>query len=44
MDAKVKAIHTLYKAKRISLTKVRDAVKNNIITKDQYTEITGEKY
>lgn len=44
MSAKAKAIRTLYKAKRITLDGVRQAVIDGIITKAEYTEITGETY
>lgn len=44
MSAKAKAIRTLYRAKRIDLDGVRKAVADGIITKDEYKEITGEKY
>lgn len=44
MSAKAKAIRTLYRAKRITLDGVRQAVVNCIITKEQYFEITGKDY
>ncbi len=44
MSAKAKAIKTLYKAKRITLEGVRQAVWDGIITKDEFKEITGRKY
>ena len=44
MSAKAKAIKTLYRARRITLEGVKQAVADGIITKEQYTEITGEQY
>ena len=44
MSTKAKAIKTLYKAKRIDLNGVKQAVVNGIITESEYTEITGEQY
>ena len=44
MNAKVKAIKTLYRAKRITIDGVRLAVVDGIITKEQYFEITGKQY
>lgn len=44
MNAKAKAIQTLYRAKRITLDGVKKAVKDGIITEAQYKEITGEIY
>lgn len=44
MSVKAKAIRTLYRAKRITLESVKQAVNDGIITKEQYTEITGEQY
>lgn len=44
MTAKAKAIKTLYKAKRITIEGVKQAVAEKIITAEQYEEITGEKY
>ena len=44
MSAKVKAIKTLYKAKRITLEAVKRAVTDGIITEAEYKEITGETY
>lgn len=44
MSAKAKAIRTLYRAKRITIEGVRQAVVDGIITDIQFTEITGEMY
>lgn len=44
MEVKAKAIKTLYKTNRITIEGVKQGVKNNIITEEQYTEITGKKY
>ena len=44
MRAQAKAILTLYKSNRITLEGVKLAVKQNIITEDEYKEITGHDY
>lgn len=44
MSAKAKAIRTLYRAKRINLDGVKQAVVDIIITEDEYKTITGEDY
>ena len=44
MTAKAKAIKTLYRAKRITLDGVRQAVKDGLITVEEYAEITGKEY
>jgi hypothetical protein len=44
MSAKAKAIKTLYRAKRITLEGVKQAVIDGIITETEYTEITGKEY
>ena len=44
MSVKAKAIRTLYRAKRITLEGVRQAVKDGLITAEEYAEITGEAY
>jgi hypothetical protein len=44
MTAKAKAIRTLYRAKRITIDGVKQAVMDGIITNEQYTEITGKEY
>ena len=44
MANKVKAIKTLYKAKRITLDGVKKAVADKLITEADYKEITGENF
>lgn len=44
MSAKAKAIRTLYRAKRITLEGVKQAVNDGIITEAEFTEITGKEY
>lgn len=44
MSTKAKAIRTLYRAKRITIEGVRQAVVDEIITADEYNIITGEIY
>ena len=44
MSVRAKAIRTLYRAKRITLDGVRQAVVDGIITATEYAEITGEDY
>ena len=44
MTAKAKAIKTLYRAKRITIDGVKQAVNNGVITEGEYTEITGESF
>lgn len=44
MNNIAKAINTLYKAKRITIDGVRQAVVDGVITKAEYTLITGENY
>ena len=44
MSVKAKAIRTLYRAKRITIEGVRQAVEDGLITEAEYTEITGEQY
>ena len=44
MSVKAKAIRTLYRAKRITLDGVKQAVLDGIITEAEYTEITGKEY
>lgn len=43
MSTKAKAIRTLYRAKRITLEGVKQAVVDKLITETEYEEITGEK-
>ena len=44
MSVKAKAIQTLYRAGRITIEGVKQAVVNGIITEEQYFEITGKQY
>lgn len=44
MSARAKAIRTLYRAKRINLDGIRQAVVDGIITEVEYKSITGEDY
>lgn len=44
MSVKAKAIRTLYRAKRITIDGVKQAVVNGIITEYEYQTITGEQY
>ncbi len=44
MSTKAKAIRTLYRAKRITLDGVKQAVMDRIITEREYAEITGKEY
>ena len=44
MSIKAKAIRTLYRAKRITIDGVKQAVVDGIITEAEYTEITVEIY
>ena len=44
MSVKAKAIKTLYKAKRITLDGVKQAVKDGIITEAEYKEIVGKEF
>ena len=44
MSAKAKAIRTLYRAKRIAIEGVRQAVTDGLITVDEYKLITGKDY
>ena len=44
MSAKAKAIRTLYRAKRITVEGVRQAVIDHIITASEFEEITGKFY
>jgi hypothetical protein len=44
MSVKAKAIRTLYRAKRITIDGVRQAVVDGIITEAEYQTITGECY
>ena len=44
MSVKAKAIRTLYRAKRITLDGVKQAVVDGLITEAEYKTITGETY
>ena len=44
MSARAKAIRTLYRAKRINLDGVKQAVIDRIISAVEYELITGEPY
>ena len=44
MSARAKAINTLYRAKRITIEGVRQAVADGIITAEEFAAITGEQY
>lgn len=44
MSTKTKAIKTLYRAKRISLESIKQAVIKKLITESEYVEITGKQY
>lgn len=44
MSTKAKAIRTLYRAKRITLDGVKQAVAEGLITSEEYKVITGNDY
>lgn len=44
MSAKAKAIRTLYRAKRITIEGVKQAVVDGLITMNEYKMITGREY
>lgn len=44
MSAKAKALKTLYKANLITISGVRQAVANGIITAEEFKQITGGQY
>ena len=44
MSAKARAVRTLYRAKRITIDGVRQAVEDGIITEAEYKDITGQAY
>ena len=44
MSTKAKAIKTLYRAKRISLKSIKQAVMKKLMTDSEYVEITGKQY
>lgn len=44
MSVQAKAIRTLYRAKRITVDGVKQAVIDGLITEVEYTQITGKTY
>lgn len=44
MNARVKALNNLYRRGKITQDGLKQAVIDNVITKEQYQEITGEIY
>ena len=44
MKINVKAVKTLYRAKRVTLESVKKLVTDELITEAQYKEITGDDY
>lgn len=44
MSNKAKAVKNLYRAKRITIEGVKQAVADGLITIEEYKEITGEDY
>lgn len=44
MSAKAKAVRTIFRAKRITIDGVRQAVVDGLITEAEYKTITGEVY
>lgn len=44
MSIRAKAVRTLYRAKRIDLNGVKQAVIEGIVTEAEYKLITGEEY
>lgn len=44
MSVRAKAVRTLYRAKRITLDGVKQAVADVLITAEEYKTITGEDY
>lgn len=44
MSVKAKAIRTLYRAKRITIDGVRQAVEDGLITEAEFQMITGLEY
>ena len=44
MSAQAKAVRTLYRAKRITIEGVKQAVKDGLITAEEYEIITGAVY
>ena len=44
MSSKAKAIRTLYRAKRITVEGILQAVEDGLITAEEYEAITGKTY
>ena len=44
MSAKVKALESLYRRKKITKDGLKKAVLDGVLTVEEYEEITGEKY
>ena len=44
MKINIKAVKTLYRAKRVAIESVKKLVEHGLITDAQYEEITGEFY
>lgn len=44
MSVKARAIRTLYRAKRITIKGIRQAVSDGLITENEYTMIVGTTY
>lgn len=44
MKINVKAVKTLFKAKRVTIDSVKKLVEGNFITEAQFAEITGTTY
>lgn len=43
-NPRARAVYTLYRAKRITIEGVKQAVVDGIITEFEYAQITGEQY
>lgn len=44
LSTRATAIYTLYKAKRINLDGMKKAVRDKVITADEFQQITGKEY
>lgn len=44
MSARAKALQNLYRRGKVTKDGLRNAVRDGIITEDEYAEITGEAY